>query len=64
MVTAPQFIDFRRSSESYAKRTALHRDAALSFLKKGAPGSGILNTMADRMTERKYDVNFLLRLMT
>lgn len=49
---------------AWIERTDLNRDAALAFLKKGAPGSGILNAMADRMTERKYDVNFLLRLMT
>lgn len=48
---------------AWIERTGLKRDAALAFLKKGAPGSGILSTMADRMTERKYEVNFLLRLM-
>lgn len=48
---------------AWIERTDLKRDVALAFLKKGAPGSGILNTMADRMTERKYEVNFLLRLM-
>jgi 3-hydroxyisobutyrate dehydrogenase len=48
---------------AWIERTDLNRDAALAFLKKGAPGSGILSAMADRMTERKYEVNFLLRLM-
>ncbi len=48
---------------AWIERTGLHEETALGFLKKGAPGSGILNTMAERMTERKYDVNFLLRLM-
>lgn len=48
---------------AWMEKTGLDRDAALAFLKKGAPGSGILSTMADRMTERKYEVNFLLRLM-
>lgn len=48
---------------TWIERTGLQREAALAFLKKGAPGSGILSTMAERMTERKYDVNFLLRLM-
>lgn len=48
---------------AWIERTGLNRETALDFLKRGAPGSGILNTMADRMTERKYDVNFLLRLM-
>lgn len=48
---------------AWIERTELKRDAALAFLKKGAPGSGILSTMADRMTQRNYEVNFLLRLM-
>ncbi|MGH9587548.1 MAG: NAD(P)-dependent oxidoreductase [Acidobacteriaceae bacterium] len=48
---------------AWMEQTNLKRDAALDFLKKGAPGSGILSTMAERMTERKYEVNFLLRLM-
>jgi 3-hydroxyisobutyrate dehydrogenase len=48
---------------AWIERTGLNREAALEFLKKGAPGSGILNTMADRMTKRTYEVNFLLRLM-
>src|SRR5581483_1318345 len=47
----------------WIERTQLERDTALAFLKRGAPGSGILSTMSERMTERKYDVNFLLRLM-
>jgi 3-hydroxyisobutyrate dehydrogenase len=48
---------------SWIERTGLKRDIALEFLKKGAPGSGILSAMADRMTRRTYEVNFLLRLM-
>jgi 3-hydroxyisobutyrate dehydrogenase len=48
---------------AWIERTGLNRDAALEFLKKGAPGSGILAAMADRMTRRTYEVNFLLRLM-
>lgn len=48
---------------AWIERTALDRDKALEFLKKGAPGSGILSTMADRMTQRSYEVNFLLPLM-
>lgn len=48
---------------AWMERTGLNRDMALEFLKKGAPGSGILNAMADRMTKRTYEVNFLLRLM-
>lgn len=48
---------------AWIERTDLKRDTALEFLKQGAPGSGILKTMADRMTQRTYEVNFLLRLM-
>ncbi|HEX3987531.1 MAG TPA: NAD(P)-dependent oxidoreductase [Acidobacteriaceae bacterium] len=48
---------------AWIERTGLRREAALEFLKKGAPGSGIVSTMADRMTQRTYEVNFLLRLM-
>jgi 3-hydroxyisobutyrate dehydrogenase len=48
---------------TWMERTGLKRDAALELLKKGAPGSGILSAMADRMTRRTYEVNFLLRLM-
>jgi 3-hydroxyisobutyrate dehydrogenase len=48
---------------AWIARTELNRETAVDFLKRGAPGSGILNTMADRMTEGKYEVNFLLRLM-
>jgi 3-hydroxyisobutyrate dehydrogenase len=43
--------------------TELQLDTALDFLKRGAPGSGILSAMSERMTHRTYDVNFLLRLM-
>jgi 3-hydroxyisobutyrate dehydrogenase len=49
---------------AWIERTSLNRETALDFLKKAAPASGILNAMADRMTERTYEVNFLLRLMT
>jgi 3-hydroxyisobutyrate dehydrogenase len=48
---------------AWIERTGLDRTAALEFLKKGAAGSGILAAMADRMTRRTYEVNFLLRLM-
>jgi 3-hydroxyisobutyrate dehydrogenase len=48
---------------AWIERTGLQRDTALEFLKKGAPGSGILAAMSDRMTRRTYEVNFLLRLM-
>jgi 3-hydroxyisobutyrate dehydrogenase len=59
---AVQVISFAEAL-AWIERTGLNRDAALEFLKKGAPGSGILNAMADRMTKRTYEVNFLLRLM-
>jgi len=48
---------------AWIERSGLDQETALAYLKKGAPGSGILNVMADRMTQRNYDVNFLLRLM-
>lgn len=48
---------------SWIERTGLRPDAALDFLKRGAPGSGILSAMSERMTRRTYEVNFLLRLM-
>jgi 3-hydroxyisobutyrate dehydrogenase len=48
---------------AWIERSELDRTAALEFLKKGAAGSGILSAMADRMTRRTYEVNFLLRLM-
>ena len=48
---------------AWIERTGLDRDMALGFLKAAAPGSGIVNTMSERMTERTYPVNFLLRLM-
>jgi len=48
---------------AWMERTGLRLDTALDFLKRGAPGSGILSVMSERMTNRTYDVNFLLRLM-
>jgi 3-hydroxyisobutyrate dehydrogenase len=48
---------------TWIERSGLEREAAIGFLNRGAPGSGIVRTMAERMTERQYDVNFLLRLM-
>jgi 3-hydroxyisobutyrate dehydrogenase len=47
----------------WLERTELRLDSALDFLKRGAPGSGILSAMSERMTHRTYDVNFMLRLM-
>jgi 3-hydroxyisobutyrate dehydrogenase len=48
---------------AWMEQTGLRLDTALDFLKRGAPGSGILSAMSERMTRRTYDVNFLLRLM-
>lgn len=48
---------------AWMERTGLRLDTALDFLKRGAPGSGIVSAMSERMTRRTYDVNFLLRLM-
>jgi 3-hydroxyisobutyrate dehydrogenase len=48
---------------TWIERTNLNRAQALDMLKTGAPGSGIFNAMSQRMTERTYEVNFLLRLM-
>ncbi|HEY3624729.1 MAG TPA: NAD(P)-dependent oxidoreductase [Terracidiphilus sp.] len=59
---AVQVTSFAEALE-WIERTGLQRDAALDFLKRGAPGSGILSVMSERMTRRTYDVNFLLRLM-
>ena len=47
----------------WMEQTGLKLETALDFLKRGAPGSGILSAMSERMTRRTYDVNFLLRLM-
>jgi 3-hydroxyisobutyrate dehydrogenase len=47
----------------WMEKTGLRLDTALGFLKRGAPGSGILSAMSERMIERTYQVNFLLRLM-
>jgi 3-hydroxyisobutyrate dehydrogenase len=48
---------------TWMEQTGLRLDTALEFLTRGAPGSGILSAMSDRMTRRTYEVNFLLRLM-
>ncbi len=47
----------------WIEQTGLQRDVALDFLKRGAPGSNILSAMSERMTQKNYEVNFLLRLM-
>jgi len=48
---------------AWIERSNLNREQALEMLKTGAPGSGIFNAMSQRMTERTYEVNFLLRLL-
>lgn len=48
---------------TWIERNGLDCAASLDFLKSAAPGSGILTTMADRMTARTYEVNFALELM-
>jgi len=46
------------------EKSGLNRDAALDVLTNGAPGSPMVKTMAERMTERAYEPpNFALRLM-
>jgi len=49
---------------TWIERSGLDRDKALSILKTGAPGSPLLEAIADRMVTRNYAVNFLLSLMT
>lgn len=48
---------------AWIERSGLNREQALEILKTGAPGSGIFNAMSQRMIDRTYEVNFLLRLM-
>lgn len=48
---------------TWIERTGLNRAQALEMLKTGAPGSGIFNAMSQRMVDRTYEVNFLLRLL-
>jgi 3-hydroxyisobutyrate dehydrogenase len=45
------------------ERSGLAQDAALGILLDGAPGSPIVKTVARRMLERDYSVNFALALM-
>jgi 3-hydroxyisobutyrate dehydrogenase len=46
------------------ERSDLPRDSALDFLKRGAPGSPMIQTLADRMSRQDYSPNFQLRLLT
>jgi len=59
---AAQVVSFAEAL-AWMERTELRLDTALDFLKRGAPGSGILAAMSERMTHRTYEVNFLLHLM-
>lgn len=45
------------------ERTGMDREKVLSLLYAGAPGSPIVKTIAPRMAERNYEVNFFLKLM-
>jgi len=45
------------------ERSNLPRDQAIDFLKHGAPGSPIVQTLADRMSRRDFSPNFQLRLL-
>jgi 3-hydroxyisobutyrate dehydrogenase len=49
---------------AWIERSGLDREAALSVLKTGAPGSPLLGAISARMVSQSYTVNFLLRLMT
>ena len=49
---------------TWIERSGLDLEKALSVLKSGAPGSPLLGAISARMVSKKYDVNFLLRLMT
>lgn len=59
---AVQVVSFAEAL-AWIEQTGLRVGTALDFLKRGAPGSGILTAMSERMTQRTYEVNFLLRLM-
>jgi 3-hydroxyisobutyrate dehydrogenase len=49
---------------TWIERSGLDREKALTVLKSGAPGSPLLGAISARMVSQKYDVNFLLNLMT
>jgi 3-hydroxyisobutyrate dehydrogenase len=48
---------------TWIERSGLDQGKALSILKAGAPGSPLLAAISDRMVNRNYAVNFLLKLM-
>src|SRR5439155_27056387 len=49
---------------AWLERSGLDRELALDVLKRGAPGSPLLANVSERMANRDYTVNFLLRLMS
>jgi 3-hydroxyisobutyrate dehydrogenase len=49
---------------SLIERSGLDRKKALGVLTEGAPGSPIIKLLSGRMTERQYEPNFVLQLMT
>lgn len=48
---------------SLIERSGLDRQKALGVLTEGAPGSPLVKLLSSRMTERKFEPQFLLRLM-
>lgn len=48
---------------AFIERCGLNRDASLEFLKRGAAGSPLFKTVADRMAGQKFDPNFKLHLL-
>lgn len=49
---------------AWLERSGLDREQALQVLKSGAPGSPLLANISERMKNKDYAVNFLLRLMS
>ncbi len=49
---------------SLIERSGLDREKSLGVLTEGAPGSPLVKLLSGRMTNRQYEPNFLLRLMT
>lgn len=48
---------------AWIERSGLDNALAVNFLKRAAPASPLITTMAERMTKRTYEVNFVLDLM-
>jgi len=48
---------------AWIERSGLDCGEALAVLKTGAPGSPLLGAISERMVNRNYEVNFLLKLM-